>query len=193
MSAERLDDLKITVGDDARIRHLLARYYSHVEVLDRAGNRGVGVTNLKRIFGHPDELRALGAALAGLVADADALAAADAGAAPLTAALAWHLGTAAVFLRSSPKAHFLSYGGDPQHNHPLVAGERLPPGSSTVIIDDLLHSGDTIVSAAHTLRQVDLVASAASCLVAAPPDSWRGRLREAGLTSLSALALTTDL
>lgn len=193
MSANRVNDLRITIGNDAIARHLLAGYYSHVEVLDRTGNPGMGTTNLKRMFGHPDELRTLVTALTGLIANADALAAADPGAAPLTAALAFQLGTPAVFMRATPKAHFLSYGGEPHLNHPLLAGERLPARSNVAIIDDLLHSGETIASAANTLREVDVVVSAASCLLAAPPDLWRNRLQQAGFESVSALALTTDL
>jgi adenine/guanine phosphoribosyltransferase-like PRPP-binding protein len=193
VDAKKGNALRVTIGNDPTIRQLLASYYSHVEVLDRAGNRGVGVTNLKRMFGYPDELRLLVTALAGFVTQADAIAAADSGAAPLTAALAFRLAMPAVFVRSTPKTHFLSYGGDPQSNHPLLSGEQLPGGSRVVIIDDLLHSGATVISAAKTLGEVDVVGSAVSCMLAAPPDGWRERLQQAGFESVSALALTTDL
>jgi adenine/guanine phosphoribosyltransferase-like PRPP-binding protein len=55
----------------------------------------------------------------------------------------------AVFVRSTAKTHFLSYGGEPGRNHPRLSGERLPDGANMVVIDDLLHSGETVVSAAE--------------------------------------------
>jgi adenine/guanine phosphoribosyltransferase-like PRPP-binding protein len=61
------------------------------------------------------------------------------------------------------------------------------------VIDDLLHTGETITAAAATLREAQLVVRAAGCLLASPPDGWRDRLVEAGFESVSALALTTDL
>lgn len=192
MSFNSSGQLRITIGNDPQVRQLLRGYQSQVEVVDRAGNRGIGVTNLKRMFGHPDELRTLVTALAGSVDAADALAAADPGAAPLTATLAVLLGMPAVFVRSVPKTHFLSYGGDPEFNHPLLAGERLPAGSDVVVIDDLLHTGETIVSAASTLREAGLVVRVATCLLASPPELWSARLCRAGFESASALALTTD-
>ena len=185
--------LRLSIGTDPTVHRVLAGYHSRVEVVDRAGRPGIGVTNLKRMFGRPGELRMLVEALTASLPTGEALAAADAGAAPLTGALALHLGWPAVFLRSGPKTHFLSYGGEPEHNHPRLAGERLPAGTNVIVIDDLLHSGETIVAAAETLREVELSVSSAGCLLAAPPDAWRPRVELAGFETVTALALTTAL
>ena len=108
MTREAVNEMRVDIGSDARVHRLLATYQSAVEVVDRAGKPAVGVTNLKRMFGHPAELRTLVEALGASLPEAEALAAADSGAAPLTAALALHLGLPAVFVRSAPKTHFLS-------------------------------------------------------------------------------------
>jgi len=185
--------MRVKIGIDPRIHRLLATYHSAVEVVDRAGKPGVGVTNLKRMFGRPAELRVLVEALAANLPEAQVLAAADAGAAPLTAALAFHVGVPAVFVRSTAKTHFLSYGDEPEHNHPRLSGERLSAGTNVAIVDDLLHSGETIVAAAEILREVDASVSSAGCLLAAPPAAWRARLEGEGFQTVTALALTTDL
>jgi adenine/guanine phosphoribosyltransferase-like PRPP-binding protein len=190
---EKVNEMRVSIGTDPTVHRLLARYHSAVEVVDRAGTPGVGVTNLKRMFGQPAELRVLVRALGASLLDAEALAAADTGAAPLTAALAFHVGLPAVFVRSTAKTHFLSYGGEPDHNHPRLSGERLSAGTNVVIVDDLLHSGQTVVAAAQTLREVDASVSSAACLLAAPPAAWQTRLGGAGFQTVDALALTTDL
>jgi adenine/guanine phosphoribosyltransferase-like PRPP-binding protein len=176
------------------VSDILRRCYSHVEARDRQGNPGLGVTNLKRVFGRPSELRVLVEAIAAMVQHADAIASVDAGSAPLAAVVAYQLSLPAVFLRATPKHHFLSYGGDPATNHPLLAGERLAPGSTVHLIDDLVHSGATLASAANTLHEAGLVVRAATCLLTAPPDeSWLDTIAAAGIEQLSALAVTTDL
>lgn len=185
--------MRVSIGTDTTVHGLLASYHSAVEVVNRTGTPGVGVTNLKRMFGQPAELRVLVEALCASLPDAEALAAADSGAAPLTAALAFHMGLPAVYVRSTAKMHFLSYGGETEHNHPLLSGERLSAGTHVVIVDDLLHSGKTIVAAAETLREVGTSVSSTACLLAAPPDAWRARLERAGFQTVNALALTTDL
>jgi adenine/guanine phosphoribosyltransferase-like PRPP-binding protein len=176
------------------VTDILRRCYSHVEALDRQGNPGLGVTNLKRVFGRPSELRVLVEAIAATVHQADAIASVDTGSAPLAAVVAYHLWLPAVFVRATPKRHFLSYGGDPATNHPLLAGERLALGSTVHLIDDLVHSGATLASAATTLREAGLVVRAASCLLTAPPaEAGPGIIAAAGIQQLSALAVTTDL
>jgi hypothetical protein len=77
VARETVKRLDVTIGTDVMVHRLLASYHSAVEVVDRSGKPGVGVTNLKRMFGHPAELRALVAALGASLPDADALAAAD--------------------------------------------------------------------------------------------------------------------
>jgi hypothetical protein len=44
---------EIQVVRDARVDDIIRRCYSDIEVRDRDGSRGRGVTNLKRIFGWP--------------------------------------------------------------------------------------------------------------------------------------------
>jgi adenine/guanine phosphoribosyltransferase-like PRPP-binding protein len=176
------------------VTDILRRCYSHVEVLDRQGNLGIGVTNLKRVFGRPAELRVLVEAIATTVEQAHAIASVDTGSAPLAAVVAYHLSLPAVFVRATPKEHFLSYGGDPATNHPQLSGERLAPGSTVHLVDDLVHSGATLASAATTLREAGLVVRAASCLLAAPPSgSWPDTIAAAGIEQLSMLAVTSDL
>jgi hypothetical protein len=54
----------VGAGSLTAVIRILRRCYSHVEVADREGNRALGVTNLKRVFGRPRELRVLVDALA---------------------------------------------------------------------------------------------------------------------------------
>ena len=53
------------------VTDILRSCYSHVEVAGRSGARGVGVTNLKRLFGRPRELRLVVEALAATVGDVE--------------------------------------------------------------------------------------------------------------------------
>ena len=69
------------------------------------------------------------------------MASADTGSAPLAAVVAYELGLPSVFVRDLPKRHLLSYGGDPATNDPRLFGERLRPGSTVHVIDDLVYSG----------------------------------------------------
>jgi adenine phosphoribosyltransferase len=178
----------------ANVTDILRSCYSHVEVAGRSGARGVGVTNLKRLFGRPRELRLVVEALAATVGDVEAVASSDTGSSPLTAVVAFELALPAVFVRDAPKEHFLSYGGDPETNHPRLSGERLRPGTRVHMIDDLVHSGQSMASATWLLREAGLDVRGASCMLVAPETTgWRGTLAAAGLDRLDALAMTTEL
>ena len=186
--------MSLILGGNPRATQILRRCYSHVEVADKERNRAMGVTNLKRVFGRPGELRTLVDALAGTLGDADAIASADSGGAPLAAVLAYQLGLPSLFVREVPKEHHLSYGGDPATNHPRLAGERLAPGSTVHLIDDLVHTGATLASAARVLREAELATTRASSLLIAPElAGWPDNLAAAGVREITALAMTTQL
>jgi adenine/guanine phosphoribosyltransferase-like PRPP-binding protein len=178
----------------ARVTEILKGCYSHVEAAGRDGSRAVGVTNLKRVWGRPEELRLLVVALGRTIGDVQAVASADTGSAPLAAVVAYELGLPSVFVRDSPKEHLLSYGGDPATNQPRLFGERLEPGSTVHVIDDLVHTGQSLASAVRTLRGAGLVVRGASCLLVAPPTTrWPETLAAVGIEDLNALATTTEL
>jgi adenine/guanine phosphoribosyltransferase-like PRPP-binding protein len=186
--------MSLVVRDSPSVTRILAKCYSHVEVADRDRNRGIGVTNLKRLFGRPDELRVVVDALCATVGDADAISSADTGSAPLAAVVAYQLRLPAVFMRETPKEYFLSYGGDPATNHPRLSGERLAPGSTVHLIDDLVHTGVTLATAAKTLREAQLAVTVASCLLVAPAHAgWPDAVATAGIDEITALATTTQL
>jgi adenine/guanine phosphoribosyltransferase-like PRPP-binding protein len=176
------------------VTQILRACYSHVEVAGRDGSRGVGVTNLKRVWGRPEDLRTLVGALGRTIGDVQAVASADTGSAPLAAVVAYELGLPSVFVRDLPKQHLLSYGGDPATNDPRLFGERLPPGSTVHVIDDLVHSGQSLAGAVRLLRGAGLVVRGASCLLVTPETTgWRQTLAAAGVGQLAALAATTEL
>lgn len=178
---------------DARVDDIIRRCYSDIEVRDRDGSRGRGVTNLKRIFGWPTDLPVAVDALASTVdGEAHGVASADTGASPLTALVAFRLGLPAVFMRSQPKEHLLSYGGDDATNHPQLSGERLPNGTPIHVIDDLVHSAATLTSAVATLWEAGLVVNTASSLLASPPEALAGAIHALRL-HLTALAVTSEL
>jgi orotate phosphoribosyltransferase len=161
----------------ANVTDILRSCYSHVEVAGRSGARGVGVTNLKRLFGRPRELRLVVEALAATVGDVEAVASSDTGSSPLTAVVAFELSLPAVFVRETS-----------------ISGERLRPGTKVHVIDDLVHSGQSMASAARLLREAGLDVRGASCMLVAPETTgWRGTLAAAGLDRLDALAMTTEL
>jgi len=159
------------------VTDILRSCYSHVEVAGRSGARGVAVTNLKRLFGRPRELRLVVEALAATVGDVEAVASSDSGSSPLTAVVAFELALPAVFVRDAD-----------------LSGERLPAGTKVHLIDDLVHSGQSVASAARLLRGAGLDVRGASCMLVAPETTgWRGTLAAAGLHRLDALAITTEL
>ena len=161
----------------ANVTDILRSCYSHVEVAGRSGARGVGVTNLKRLFARPRELRLVVAALAATVGDVEAVASSDTGSSPLTAVVAFELSLPAVFV------------GDAD-----LSGERLRAGTKVHVIDDLVHSGRSLASAARLLCDARLDVRGASCMLVAPETTgWRGTLAAAGLARLDALAVTTEL
>ena len=161
----------------ANVTDILRSCYSHVEVAGRSGARGVGVTNLKRLFGRPRELRLVVEALAATVGDVEAVASSDTGSSPLTAVVAFELSLPAVFVRDAD-----------------LSGEHLRPGTKMHLIDDLVHSGQSMASAARLLREAGLDVRGASCMLVAPETTgWRGTLAAAGLDRLDALAMTTEL
>jgi orotate phosphoribosyltransferase len=177
-----------------RVTEILRACYGHVEVAGRSGARGVGVTNLKRLFGRPRDLHVVVEAVAATVGDAEAVASSDTGSSPLAAVVAYELSLPAVFVRDAPKEHHLSYGGDPATNHPRLSGERLRRNTRVHMIDDLVHSGQSMASAARLLREAGLDVRRASCLLVAPETTgWRGTLAAAGVERLEALATTAEL
>ena len=161
----------------ANVTDILRSCYSHVEVAGRSGARGVGVTNLKRLFGRPRELRLVIEALAATVGDVEAVASSDTGSSPLTAVVAFELALPAVFVHDT-----------------ALSGERLRPGTRVHLIDDLVHSGQSMAAAARLLREAGLDVRGASCMLVAPETTgWRSTLAAAGLARLDALAVTTEL
>ena len=75
-----------------------------------------------------------------------------------------------------------------------LSGERLRAGTKGHLIDDLVHSGQSVASAARLLREAGLDVRGSSCmLVAAETTGWRGTLAAAGIDRLDALAMTTEL
>jgi orotate phosphoribosyltransferase len=135
------------------------------------------VTNLKRLFARPRELRLVIEALAATVGDVEAVASSDTGSSPLTAVVAYELSLPAVFVREAD-----------------LSGERLRSGTKVHLVDDLVHSGQSLASAARLLRRAGLDVRGASCMLVAPESTgWRDTLAGVGLHRLDALASTTEL
>ena len=183
---------RVTNLRDATVTEIVRRCYSDVEVRDRAGTVGRGFTNLKRIFGWPGELRTAVAALAATVERADAVASADEGSAPLAALVAYELRLPAVFVRRDEKNYFLSYGADPATTHRRLSGERLTEGRLVHVVDDFVHSGETLASAVAVLRECGLAVETASSLLASPPAGIAGLL-DAIDVHLTTLVVTDDV
>jgi orotate phosphoribosyltransferase len=165
----------VLVGDPA-LTAIVRRCYTDAEFVDPAGMGGRGYTNLKRIYGSPADLRAVVDALASTVGAAGAVASTDTGSAPLAALVAYERSLPAVFVRSAAKESFLSYGGDPGTNDPRLFGERLPPGTVVHVVDDFVHSGATLASAIHTLRDVGLIVRTAAAVLGSPPEAISGAI-----------------
>jgi adenine/guanine phosphoribosyltransferase-like PRPP-binding protein len=168
----------ITVTQDPSVAAIVRRCYSDVELADRAGNVGRGYTNLKRILGWPAELETVVDALAATVSSAEAVASTDTGSAPLAAIVAYKLSLPAVFVRSESKGYFLSYGGDPDADDPRLSGERLQAGTVVHVIDDFVHSGETLASAVRVPRRVGLTVETAAALLGSPPATLTDAIAE---------------
>lgn len=171
-----MPDGPITLLDDPALAAIVRRCYTDAEFVDQAGTLGRGYTNLKRIFGSPADVRAVVDALASTVGDAEAVASADTGSAPLAALVAYERSLPAVFVRISPKEDFLSYGGDPETNDPRLFGERLAPGTIVHVIDDFVHSGATLASAIRTLREAGLTVRTAAAVLGSPLEAIAGAI-----------------
>ena len=178
--------------NDPVVRGIVARCYSDVDVSNRTGTVTRGVTNLKRIFGWPDQLQAVVNALAATAGNAQAIASADSGSAPLAALVARELTLPAVFIRNAPKDYFLSYGGDPDTNEPRISGERLAEGTAVHVIDDFVHSGATLGSAVQTLRRVGLKVETAAALLGSPPETLADTI-EAMDVHMTVLVTSADI
>jgi adenine/guanine phosphoribosyltransferase-like PRPP-binding protein len=182
----------ITLLHDEAVKAIVQHCYSDVELRDRDGKQGRGFTNLKRIFGWPADLRLVVDALTSTVDDAQAIASADTGSAPLAALVAYKLGLPAAFVRSQPKDYFLSYGDDPTTNHPRLSGERLEDGTLVHVIDDFVHSGATLGSAVETLREVGVLVRTASSVLSSPTDAIANAIGAVDI-HLTVLVVTDEL
>jgi orotate phosphoribosyltransferase len=96
----------------------------------------------------------------------------------------------AVFVRSDSKDYFLSYGGDPEANEPLLSGERLRTGTSVHVIDDFVYSGESLASAVRILRHVGLSVERATALLGSPPETLTDALAEMNVHLT--ILMTTD-
>ena len=164
--------MSLDLHGSPRLTEILRRCYSHVEVADRERNRALGVTNLKRIFGRPDELRVLS------TRSRRRSATSARSPPPTPAARRWR--------RSWRTGSSFRPCSSARCRRSTVAGERIPPGSPVHIIDDLVHSGETLASAARTLREAELVVSSASSLLIAPPTTgWPDRVAAAGIGQIT--------
>jgi adenine/guanine phosphoribosyltransferase-like PRPP-binding protein len=76
----------------------------------------------------------------------------------------------------------VSYGHDPTLGDGRLAGERLAPGTSIHLVDDLIYSGATLCAALDALRGVDLGSTTASAIV------WTARA-EASVAALDACGI----
>jgi hypothetical protein len=169
----------ITVVHDARVADMIRRCYSDIEVNDREGSRGRGgyqpQAHLR--LAHRSPRRSRRPSFYGGWRGTGGWPSADRGSSPLTALVAFRLGLPAVFVRSLPKQHLFSYGGDDATNHPRLAGDRLPIGTTIHVIDDFVHSAATLTSAVESLRDVGLVVNSASSLLASPPEALADAVR----------------
>jgi adenine/guanine phosphoribosyltransferase-like PRPP-binding protein len=171
----------ILVVEDARFADLVRRCYVDAEVRDRGGTRGRGWTNLKRIYGYPSELRLVVEALAEFGGDAEAVASADEGSAPLAALVASRLALPVVFVSRATKHYGITYGDDPSANAFRLVGERLRTGSLVYLVDDFVHLGETLIDAADALRQAGLTPTSAAALLGSPPASIQAAVDAVGI------------
>ena len=134
---------------------LLARYLTmHEAPTDGAT---AGSVNMKRLYGHPADLRVVVRAMAGTVpSSAQAIGAADVGSMPLATALAWTLDLPAVYVRDAPGS-MLSYGDTPAPDGESLIGERLEPETMVHVVDDMITSGETAARALSIYRGAGLV------------------------------------
>lgn len=171
---------RIHVVENARFRGLVIRCHVDVVVLDRDGKCGRGWTNLKRIYGYPSELRLVVEALAAVGGDADAVASADEGSAPLAALVASKLGLPVIFVSRAVK-YGIAYGDDPGGNRLRLVGERLSNGSRVHLVDDFVHSGETLVAAADVFGRAGLTVVSAAALLGSPPASIQAAVDSLGI------------
>ena len=134
---------------------LLARYLTMHEAPPDGGS--AGSVNMKRLYGHPADLRVVVRAMAGTVpSSTQAIGAADVGSMPLATALAWTLELPAVYVRDTPGA-MLSYGDMPAPDGTSLIGERLVPETIVHVVDDMITSGETAARALSIYRGAGLV------------------------------------
>jgi adenine/guanine phosphoribosyltransferase-like PRPP-binding protein len=138
--------------------------YCAENIIKPSGVSRFGFFNFKRIYGTPTVFRQLIDILAPLIVG-DALCAADTGVAPLVGAISLATQTPAIYIRSTPKNYYLSYGSRSVHNHPWVFGERLSPGMSIQVIDDVFHTGKTVIEALRLLSELSLKPVSVLCLL----------------------------
>lgn len=157
-------------------------------IRDREGRTGRGFTNLKRVLGRPADFAVVVDQLAATVPAGHAVAACDEGAWALVGAIALRLNIPAVLVRRSPKTYFVSYGDDPAIGDGRLAGERLPPGTPTHLIDDLVYAGQTLRAAREALGLVGLDGTTASAILwTHRADSARDELAASGITAVDCL------
>jgi orotate phosphoribosyltransferase len=171
---------QVRVVESAALAAIVRRCHVDVEVVDSGGHRGRGWTNLKRIYGHPGDLRLVVEALATTVGDSGAIASTDEGSAPLAALVAWELERPAVFVGVA-KRYGIAWGKDPNANEMGLAGDILVPGTTVHLVDDFVYSGASIAAAADRLRDARLIVSSAAALLGSPPDSIQEAIDSAGI------------
>jgi adenine/guanine phosphoribosyltransferase-like PRPP-binding protein len=193
--AQPNDPPEVNVVDPPGMRDIVRMCALTRTMRDRDGRETTGgFINLKRLFGRPDALAGVVRELAKTVEPNAAVAAADEGAWPLVGALALSLRRPAIFVRRDPKRYFVSYGDDDSLGDGRLVGEHLEAGAVAHLVDDVIYSGETMVSAIDALGHAGLVVKTASCVVGA---GSRQRVAEilsrSGLERVYLLVATPDL
>jgi len=176
-----------TVGAPG-VADIILRCVCHAEVSDREGHRGRGFTNLKRLLGYPQDFAYIVDELAATVPTGHAVAGGDEGSWALVGAVALRLQVPALLVRRAPKTYFVSYGDDPQAAGGRLAGERLPQATPVHLLDDLVYSGQTLLSAKQVLQSVGLTTRSVSTILwTIRADAAIGELSDAGFDSVTCL------